>query len=80
MPSHSFSWCGRAGTARSRRGTRTVTLLIEQWLADLSRIEQAAEHVTIPVSFASEAYTLGERIDRVRPAMMAQAQSARAGS
>ena len=56
----------------SRR--RTGTLPIEHWLADLDRIERAVEHLRIPASFASEAYTLREHIGLVRRAVMAKAQ------
>lgn len=54
---------------------RTGTLPIERWLADLDRIEQAAAHIRVPASFASEAYTLREHIGLVRRAVMAKAQS-----
>lgn len=56
-------------------GRRTGTLPIEQWLADLERIEHAAAHTRVPASFASEAYTLREHIGLVRRAVIAKAQS-----
>jgi TRAP-type uncharacterized transport system substrate-binding protein len=44
----------------------TGTLPIEQWLARLDRIEQAAARMGTPASYASEAYTLREHIALVR--------------
>ena len=44
----------------------TGTLPIEQWLARLGRIEQAAARMGTPASYASEAYTLREHIALVR--------------
>lgn len=58
-------------------GRRTGALPIEQWLATLDRIEQAAARIRTPASFASEAYTLREHIGLVRHAVMAKAQSVR---
>ena len=55
-------------------GRRTGALPIEQWLAALDRIEQAAARIRTPASFASEAYTLREHIGLVRRAVMAKAQ------
>ena len=46
---------------------------IEKWLADLDRIERAAERIHTPASFASESYTLREHIDLVRRAVFAKA-------
>jgi hypothetical protein len=58
-------------------GARTGTLPIEQWLSDLDRIQREAEHLKMPVSYASEAYTLREHIEFVRRTVLA---NARAGS
>ena len=52
-------------------GARTGTLPIEQWLSDLDRIQREAEHLKMPVSFASEAYTLREHIEFVRRTVIA---------
>ena len=54
-------------------GSRTGTLPIEQWLADLDRIEQAAARMGTPASYASEAYTLREHIALVRRMVLAKA-------
>jgi len=50
---------------------------IDEWLRKLGRIEQAADEVQTPASFASEAYTLREHIALVRRAVLAKAESAR---
>ena len=47
-------------------GSATGTPPIEQWLAHLDRIEQAAARLGTPSSYASEAYTLREHIALVR--------------
>jgi hypothetical protein len=52
---------------------RRGTLPIEKWLADLDRIERAAEQIKTPASFASESYTLREHIDLVRRTVLAKA-------
>ena len=53
--------------------SRTGTLPIEQWLARLDRIEQAAVRMGTPVSYASEAYTLREHIALVRRIVLQKA-------
>ena len=55
---------------------RTGELPIERWRSELDRIERAVEHLRIPVSFASESYTLREHIALVRRAVMAKAGAA----
>jgi TRAP transporter TAXI family solute receptor len=52
---------------------RGGTLPIAQWLADLDRIERAAEGLKTPASYASEAYTLREHIGLVRREVLAKA-------
>jgi hypothetical protein len=51
---------------------RTGTLPVDQWLADLERIEQSAARIRTPASYASEAYTLREHIRLVRAEVMAR--------
>jgi TRAP transporter TAXI family solute receptor len=46
---------------------------IDRWLADLQRIQRAAERINPPARFASEAYTLREHIRLVREAVLAKA-------
>jgi TRAP-type uncharacterized transport system substrate-binding protein len=71
-----YRWYGELALLERDVGTRTGTLPIERWLADLDRIEQAAEHLRIPASFASEAYTLREHVGLVRRTVMAKAKGA----
>jgi len=73
-----YRWYGELALLERDVEKRTGTLPVEQWLADLDRIERAAEHIRIPASFASEAYTLREHIGLVRHAVMAKAQGAAA--
>jgi len=54
-------------------GTGTGTLPVEQWLAHLDRIEQAAARMGTPASYASEAYTLREHIALVRRSVLQKA-------
>ncbi len=54
-------------------GSRNGALPIEQWLAHLDRIEQAAVRMGTPVSYASEAYTLREHIALVRRIVLQKA-------
>jgi hypothetical protein len=51
---------------------------VERWLADLDRIQRAAEHIRTPASFASESYTLREHIGLVRRAILEKARGAAA--
>jgi hypothetical protein len=50
---------------------------VEKGLADLDRIERAAENIKTPVSFASESYTLREHINLVRRTVLEKAGSKR---
>jgi hypothetical protein len=50
-------------------------LPIEKWLADIDRIERAAEQLRTPSSLASEAYTLREHIRLVRGAVLTKAST-----
>lgn len=49
---------------------------IDRWLADLQRIQRAAERINPPARFASETYTLREHIRLVRDAVLARAVGA----
>jgi TRAP-type uncharacterized transport system substrate-binding protein len=54
-------------------GAGTESLPIQQWLARLDRIEQAAARMGTPASYASEAYTLREHIGLVRRSLLQKA-------
>jgi len=54
-------------------GSGTESLPIQQWLAQLDRIEQAAARMGTPPSYASEAYTLREHIGLVRRSLLQKA-------
>jgi TRAP-type uncharacterized transport system substrate-binding protein len=54
-------------------GAGTESLPIQQWLAQLDRIEQAAARMGTPASYASEAYTLREHISLVRRSLLQKA-------
>jgi hypothetical protein len=71
-----YRWYGELALLERDVEKRVGALPIEQWLADLDRIEQAAARVRTPASFASENYTLREHIGLVRQAVMAKAPSA----
>jgi hypothetical protein len=47
-------------------GSRTGTVPIAHWIAQIDRLEQAAARTGTPASYASEAYTLREHIALVR--------------
>ncbi len=51
-------------------------LPLQRWLAHLDRIERAVAGIRIPVSFASEAYTLREHVGFVRRAILARGAAA----
>ena len=68
-----YRWYGELTLLERDVGARTGALPIEQWLADLDRIEQAAARIRTPASFASEAYTLREHIGLVRRMVLAKA-------
>jgi hypothetical protein len=68
-----YRWYGELTLLERDVGARTGTLPIEQWLADLDRIEQAAARIRTPASYASEAYTLREHIGLVRRTVLAKA-------
>ena len=72
-----YRWYGELTLLEREVRSREGDLPIERWLADLERIQRAAERVTTPASFASEAYTLREHIDLVRRAVLAKAAAAR---
>jgi len=71
-----YRWYGELKLLERDVERRTGTLPIERWLADLDRIERAAEHIKTPASFASESYTLREHIGLVRRAVMEKARGA----
>jgi len=71
-----YRWYGELALLERDVVRRTGALPVEQWLADLDRIELAAARIRTPVSFASENYTLREHIGLVRQEVMAKANSA----
>jgi TRAP-type uncharacterized transport system substrate-binding protein len=71
-----YRWYGELALLERDINSRKGTLPIDQWLADLDRIEASAERVRTPASFASEAYTLREHIALVRSTVMAKVQKA----
>jgi TRAP transporter TAXI family solute receptor len=75
-----YRWYGELALLERDVATRQGALPVEQWLQDLDRVEQAAEHIHTPASFASEAYTLREHIGLVRRAVLAKAGAAAAAS
>jgi hypothetical protein len=68
-----YRWYGELKLLERDVELRKGELPIEKWLADLDRIQHAAEHIRTPASFASESYTLREHIGLVRRAVMAKA-------
>ena len=68
-----YRWYGELTLLERDVGARTGTLPIEQLLADLERIEEAAARIRTPASYASEAYTLREHIGLVRRMVLAKA-------
>ena len=68
-----YRWYGELKLLEREVELRRGTLPIEKWLADLDRIEQAAEQIKTPSSFASESYTLREHISLVRRTVLAKA-------
>jgi hypothetical protein len=75
-----YRWYRELALLERDVATRQGALPVEQWLQDLDRVEQAAEHIHTPASFASEAYTLREHIGLVRRAVLAKAGAAAAAS
>jgi TRAP transporter TAXI family solute receptor len=75
-----YRWYGELALLERDVATRQGALPVEQWLQDLDRVEQAAEHIHTPASFASEAYTLREHIGLVRRAVLAKAGAAASAS
>ncbi|MFO1414206.1 MAG: TAXI family TRAP transporter solute-binding subunit [Burkholderiales bacterium] len=70
-----YRWYGELALLERDVELRRGKLPIEKWLADLDRIERAAEHIRIPASYASESYTLREHISLVRRSVMARADT-----
>ncbi len=73
-----YRWYGELKLLERDIDGRKGTLPIEKWLADLDRIQRAAEHIKTPASFASESYTLREHIGFVRRAVLEKARGANA--
>jgi len=71
-----YRWYGELKLLERDVEQRSGALPIAAWLADLDRIERAAEHTKTPPSFASESYTLREHIALVRRAVLAKAAAA----
>ena len=67
-----YRWYGELALLERDVATRTGTLPMQKWLADLDRIERAVRAIHTPSGFASEAYTLREHIGLVRRAAMAR--------
>ena len=72
-----FRWYGELKLLERDVERRRGALPIEQWLADLDRVEHAAAQIRIPSSFASEAYTLREHIALVRRTVLERATMAK---
>ena len=70
-----YRWYGELTFLERDVETRTGTLPVNKWLADLDRIEHAVAQIHTPAGFASEAYTLRGHIDYVRRAVMARTHS-----
>ena len=70
-----YRWYGELKLLERDVELRRGALPIDKWLADLDRIEHAAEHIKTPASFASESYTLREHINLVRRTVLAKAGS-----
>ncbi|MBP1775693.1 MAG: C4-dicarboxylate transporter substrate-binding protein [candidate division NC10 bacterium] len=68
-----YRWYGELTLLEREVELKRGTLPIEKWLADLDRIERAAEHIKTPASFASESYTLREHINLVRRTVLTKA-------
>ena len=75
-----YRWYGELALLERDVAARTGELPIGKWLADLDRIEAAAERVKTPSSYASEAYTLREHISLVRRSVLAKAEAQRAAA
>jgi TRAP-type uncharacterized transport system substrate-binding protein len=59
--------------------SRTGTVPIAHWIADIDRLEQAAARMGTPSSYASEAYTLREHIALVRRIVLQKAADQEGG-
>jgi TRAP transporter TAXI family solute receptor len=68
-----YRWYGELALLQRDVNTRGGTLPVEKWLSDLDRIEHAAEALTVPAKFASEAYTLREHVGLVRSVVLRRA-------
>lgn len=75
-----YRWYGELALLERDVELRRGTLPIEKWLDDLDRIERAAEQTRIPVSYASESYTLREHISLVRRNVLARMEVSKASS
>ena len=70
-----YRWYGELALLERDVETRTGTLPLKKWLADLDRIERSVAHIHTPAGFASEAYTLRGHIEFVRRAVLARIDS-----
>ena len=68
-----YRWYGELKLLERDVEIRRGRLPIEKWLADLDRIEHAAEQIKTAASYASESYTLREHINLVRRTVLAKA-------
>ncbi|MEP7328757.1 MAG: TAXI family TRAP transporter solute-binding subunit [Betaproteobacteria bacterium] len=68
-----YRWYGELAFLEREIATREAPLPIDQWLADLDRIEHAVYRISTPVSYASERYTLREHVQLVRQNALAKA-------
>lgn len=74
-----YRWYGELSLLEHEVASQNTNPPIQKWLADVLRIERAAERFEPPASFASEAYTLREHIELVRRAILARANPTPAG-
>ena len=71
-----YRWYGELALLEREVMSTPVDPPIDRWLADLQRIQRAAERINPPAKFASETYTLREHIRLVRDAVLAKALAA----
>jgi hypothetical protein len=62
-----FRWYGQLRTVENHQGDRPT----EQLMKDLDAIEARVEHVTVPLSYADELYSLRSHINLVRRRLQA---------
>lgn len=74
-----YRWYGELTLLERQVESQAANPPIQDWLADLQRIERAAERLDPPAAFASEVYTLREHIELVRRAVLTRAGEVGAG-